>query len=208
MKKMSKTKTQLLKELASLQRTLRSVERAQSGRHRGGKRSRRQESLLKKEVLLNQITNHMRDIVVLTDAKMVLQYVTPSVQTILGYDLDKIVGTPVLALIHEHDIEGVSKVLTYSLQSRKSGKAEFRYRHAQGHYVWLETLGDLILNKKGGSTLLFWYAVTSLSVNVLRINFDRARSVSAGFWKPSTLSLSCLISTGPSRSATTTSCES
>ena len=150
MKKMSKTKTQLLKELASLQRTLRSVERAQSGRHRGGKRSRRQESLLKKEVLLNQITNHMRDIVVLTDAKMVLQYVTPSVQTILGYDLDKIVGTPVLALIHEHDIEGVSKVLTYSLQSRKSGKAEFRYRHAQGHYVWLETLGDLILNKKGG----------------------------------------------------------
>ncbi|MBM4162427.1 MAG: PAS domain S-box protein [Ignavibacteria bacterium] len=149
MNKRSKTKAQLIKELASLQWKLRAVERTQSRGRRDSGRTHTQENLLRKDALLNQIMDHMHDVVVLTDSKMVLRYVTPSVRTILGYDPQKIVGTPALALIHEDDIEGVSKVLTHSLRNKKSGKAEFRYRHAQGHYVWLETLGDLSLNKKG-----------------------------------------------------------
>jgi PAS domain S-box-containing protein len=112
-------------------------------------RKQAEQNLQTGQARLSQITDNMRDIVAVTDPNMILQYVTPSVKNILGYKPEGITGTPALQLIHPEDSTRVKQVVTTLLQTRNPGKAEFRYRHAGGHYIWLETTGNLIAGEKG-----------------------------------------------------------
>jgi PAS domain S-box-containing protein len=108
-----------------------------------------EENLRTERALLGRITDNMRDIIALADPEMILQYVTPSVQNILGYKPDGITGTPAFELIHPEDSDRVKRVVAALIETRNPGKAEFRYRHANGHYIWFETTGNLVTGEKG-----------------------------------------------------------
>ena len=112
-------------------------------------RKHAEENLQTEQALLGRITDNMRDIIAFADPEMVLQYVTPSVQNILGYKPAGIAGTPAFQLIHPEDRERIKRVVATLFETRSPGKAEFRYRHANGHFIWLETTGNLITSEKG-----------------------------------------------------------
>jgi PAS domain S-box-containing protein len=79
----------------------------------------------------------------------VFQYVSPAHERVLGYAPQQMVGTSVLDLLHPDDIAPVTAIMEAAIRNASSGQAEFRYQHADGHYVWLETVGRLLLDDRG-----------------------------------------------------------
>jgi PAS domain S-box-containing protein len=106
-------------------------------------RKRTEEALYQSEQQLRQITDTMLDTVCRTDAQGIIEYASPSCWDVLGYAPSALVGHSLFAQVHPDDVERVREaILTV-------GQVEYQYRHADGHYVWLETLSNLVLGWDG-----------------------------------------------------------
>jgi PAS domain S-box-containing protein len=76
-------------------------------------------------------------------------YCSPSVQELLGYRPEELVGKRNLEIIHPDDVE--------QLQSREFSDQEvlrYRNRHKNGHYIWLETTFTLFHDDHGEQKVL------------------------------------------------------
>lgn len=115
-----------------------------------------EESLKEKTRLLQNITDNMFDLVALTDPLGFFKFVGRSHQ-ILGYDLDSLIGRNAMEFVHPDDLPEISAAFEDSLAAgRDNRKAEYRYRCADGSYIWLETVGRFITDENGNvAELLF-----------------------------------------------------
>lgn len=103
-------------------------------------------ALLEREAHMKQIVDNTIDTISKTNLEGVFQYVTPSHQEVLGYTAADLLGKSIFEGIHPEDQPSViaqfsEKVLEGGSQS---SKLECRYRHAKGHYVWVEVVGKLL----------------------------------------------------------------
>jgi PAS domain S-box-containing protein len=73
-------------------------------------------------------------------------YASPSYETVLGYRPDALVGTQAFALVHPDDLPRVQGVMDEAIKHGTVGQAEFRYRRADGEYVWVELVGKLLFD--------------------------------------------------------------
>jgi len=115
-------------------------------------RRRAEEALRDSQDRLRRITDNMLDIVVETDIQGICKYASPSNKAILGYDPKDLVGKSLFEFVHPEDLGAVTKLIDRAISSDKlwtGGKFECRYRHADGHYVWLEVLANIIRDHKG-----------------------------------------------------------
>src|SRR5438132_14227059 len=80
---------------------------------------------------------------------MHFRYLTPSHEHVLGYKAEELLGKSIFELVHPDDLEMVqTKVLT-AMEKRLSDSAEFRFRHNDGYYLWMETNGSLAVGNNG-----------------------------------------------------------
>jgi PAS domain S-box-containing protein len=87
-----------------------------------------------------RITDNMLALVSEADRHGFFRYLTPSHQQILGFAPETLVGTWLYDLMHPDDLERMRIIFQVTLPALRSVRAEFRYRHADGHYIWLETI--------------------------------------------------------------------
>jgi PAS domain S-box-containing protein len=57
-------------------------------------------------------------------------------------------GKNIFDFLHPDDLERILEVVRTAMQTRTPVKIEYRYRHADGHYLWLEGAGNFILDNK------------------------------------------------------------
>lgn len=110
-----------------------------------------EEALRDNRRLLKTIIDNMFDMVSLTDLQGNFKYVSPS-HSLLGYELDALVGKNVMDFVHPDDFSQVSSKFQEFLSRREqqvSPKVEYRYRCVDGQYIWLETIGKFILDDQG-----------------------------------------------------------
>jgi PAS domain S-box-containing protein len=112
-------------------------------------RRQAEEALHASEEQLRRVTDNMLDMVSQTDAAGVFQFVSPSHQTVLGYPPDQLVGRSMFELVHPDDLNMARTAYQTGLTNRTSGRTKLRYRHADGHYVWIEIVGNLLLADDG-----------------------------------------------------------
>lgn len=98
---------------------------------------------------LLRITDNMMDIIIETDAKGVLVYASPSVNTTLGYIPKDTLGKSVFDFIHPEDQERALTVLIAVSETGEPGRVDCRCRKADGKYMWIEAIGNPS-NKKPG----------------------------------------------------------
>ncbi len=98
-------------------------------------------ALEESEERLRRITDNMLDMVIQTDTHLNYIYISPSVEGILGYKPEDLLGKSIYHLVHPEDKlrEMTTKQLLVELKTPTRSVA--RYKHAQGHYIWLETIG-------------------------------------------------------------------
>jgi diguanylate cyclase (GGDEF)-like protein/PAS domain S-box-containing protein len=80
---------------------------------------------------------------------MNVEYISPSHKQVLGYEPEELVKQWSIEFIHPDDREKIMQSIRGILAAGKHEAMEFRLRHADGHYLWLETVGSLILDDNG-----------------------------------------------------------
>jgi len=109
---------------------------------------KRAEGLLKEsEALLRQITDNMLDMISLSDEKGIFKYVSPSHKRILGYETGDLLGKSIFEFMHPDDLDAVMEAIQIAKKNHSRGKMVFRYRHADGHYLWLECIGNFVFDE-------------------------------------------------------------
>jgi len=105
-----------------------------------------------RERLLKQVTDNMFDMVCMVDVAGNLQYASPSHREMLGYDLGAVLGQSILSAVHPEDHERASKAFKQGVATRVHTQIEFRFRHADGHYVWVDVRGNNYYDAAGKVT--------------------------------------------------------
>lgn len=102
--------------------------------------------LIESEEKLRLITDNIGDIITQTNIKGEIVYASPSWYTVLGYQYLDLMKMKLHNFIHKHDFNDKY----FKINSIQDGQIkEFRFKHKQGHYVWLEVKGKILYNEIG-----------------------------------------------------------
>lgn len=112
-------------------------------------RKKAEYALRESERLLRQITDNMTDMVSMVDMDFKFMYVCPSIMKIMGYEPEEVIGTYIYEYLYPDDVEKVMTAVEEAIINASSGCQVFRYRHADGHYVWIEARGDIVHDENG-----------------------------------------------------------
>jgi PAS domain S-box-containing protein len=109
-----------------------------------------EEELYKSEERLRFITDNMLDMISYVNRDQILEYVSPSVTSITGYQESELVGLKILAFIHPDDQAVLKEEISRSIKEGiQSVQVEYRFRHNDGHYLWMESMVNLLVDKEG-----------------------------------------------------------
>jgi PAS domain S-box-containing protein len=99
------------------------------------------EDLRRSEERFRSLVQNASDIITVVNMEGTIVYESPSVQRILGYDYEGLVGTPILDMMHPDDKEAS---ITFFLEAAKTGEVtapvRWRVRHADGSWRYVETI--------------------------------------------------------------------
>ncbi|MFB6222925.1 MAG: PAS domain-containing protein [Haloarcula sp.] len=77
-------------------------------------------------------------VLTVTSADLEIQFVSPAVERVLDYETESLAGANWLDFVHPEDEQRVSTALTDPISEPDNG-VEYRFRNAEGDWVWLET---------------------------------------------------------------------
>ena len=124
-------------------------------------RRRMQTALRESQERLRLVTENMRDLVCLHHPDGQYAYVTPSIQSLLGYGVDEVVGSYPDRWLHPEDIHLLESASCRLPLACLNSPVTYRMRHKNGSYIWVETLGKAVLSDTGQ---LIHYQTTSRDV--------------------------------------------
>lgn len=114
-------------------------------------RRRAEETLQQREEHFRALTEHSLDIITTLAPDAVIRYESPSLRRVLGWDPAELVGQNAMTFVHPEDVPYVRERL--SLVLRHPGvpqSAEFRFRHKDGSWRVLESIGKSLSDPHGG----------------------------------------------------------
>lgn len=94
------------------------------------------------------LIEHSADAIVLTDAQGIVTYTSPSLSNILGGDPQFWIGGNWLNRVHPDDVGAVAESFRELTQTPNASQTlEFRYRHSDESWLWLEVTGTNLLEE-------------------------------------------------------------
>jgi diguanylate cyclase (GGDEF)-like protein/PAS domain S-box-containing protein len=115
-------------------------------------RKNMEERLAESERRLRLITDNMMDLITLVDVNGKVEYLSPSHTQVLGYGTEELMKKWDFNLIHPDDRDGLFQAFRETTRLAKHRTAIYRFRHADGHYIWLETVGNVVQDERGKNT--------------------------------------------------------
>ncbi len=120
--------------------------------HDLAERGRIEKLIRNREEHLSLITNNMLDLIYQVDRLGCFQYVSPSIKDLLGYNPEDIMGKQdleLISIVHPDDLGLLIDTVQTCIVTLKPGRAQHRFKHVNGHYIWVETIGNPIIDKNG-----------------------------------------------------------
>ncbi len=106
-------------------------------------RKEAEESLEKSEERFRSMVRNASDVFVIVETDATVRYISPSVERVLGYDEDDLIGENVFDYVHPDDRERVASTFAKNLSvSGIAPSEEFRIRHADGSWRILEAVNN------------------------------------------------------------------
>ena len=107
----------------------RAVREAEERRHR----RRVETELIRREQYFRTLTENSLDLLIIIDQTGVLQYASPSLVRVLGYEPKDLMGQSVFALVHPEDLPGVLGEFEIGLKNpQQTLTVQLRVRHQNG----------------------------------------------------------------------------
>ncbi len=99
-----------------------------------------EEALRQREERLRFVTDNQLDMLGQFDGSGIAVYVSPSVKRILGFDYRDLLGRRAEDFIHPDDYPGLAREIEAARRERCGTlRCEYRFRHADGSYPWMES---------------------------------------------------------------------
>ncbi len=113
-------------------------------------RKKAEEKLVQSEQRFRMLVQNATDITTILTKEGNLVYESPSFYRLLGYNEVEILGRNVFEFIHPEDIPVAMAEFKKGLEKGGiSDPVEFRFKHKNGHWVYLESIGNNLLNNPG-----------------------------------------------------------
>ena len=109
-----------------------------------------------------ELLSHSVDVITVLDESGVIQYESPSLRRMFGYEPAELVGDNVFEYIHPDDRQTALETFHDLIESSagyRTGRVELRFRHENGEWIWIESRGA---NEKGSE--IGGYVVTSRDI--------------------------------------------
>ncbi len=109
--------------------------------------TRAAEALRASDARFRSLIRNALDIITILDVDGTIRYESPAMERVLGYPSDAVVGMNVFTLVHSDDVEHVTDRFTTALdQPGVNVPVEFRFRHQDGTWRWLEAIGTNLVD--------------------------------------------------------------
>ena len=127
------------------------------------------------EVSLGNLPLHSTNLLTLLDAEGIIQYESPSVERLYGYDQETLVGEQVADYFHPDDCERVTGAFRTVVTSDEyvEEAVEYRHRRADGTYTWVESVASANPTPEG------YYVVNSRDISARKEREQRLERTNA-----------------------------
>ncbi len=96
-----------------------------------------------------ELLDHLRILVAETDRFGRLTYISPIVTQLLGFPESEILGASIFDVIHEDDHAQIHEDFQKLVASGVGSRPVYRIRHANGEWLWFESIGSLFRTAAG-----------------------------------------------------------
>ncbi|HUJ11752.1 MAG TPA: PAS domain S-box protein [Verrucomicrobiae bacterium] len=115
-------------------------------RHMAASEAERQE----KEERYRSLVENVSDVISIIDSKGVIVYENPAIKRTFGYQPDELVGRNIFDFIHPEDVVGLKSIFLKCIETHRCNhSAEYRFRHKDGSWRTIESVGTNLLELKG-----------------------------------------------------------
>ena len=110
-------------------------------------RKKIEENLKESEEKFHAMIENSGDLTTIMDIDGKIKYESPAITKIMGYGKDELIGKSAFDLIHKDDLPTVMEKFTLAVESPGHPQSvQFRYRHKNGSWVFLESTGNFAPN--------------------------------------------------------------
>lgn len=133
------------------------------------------------EVRFRSILNNANDIIFLTDRQGKIEYISPALERITGFEPAEMVGKSIFSIVHPEHLSLFYTVLEKALENPGVPVPRTnRFLHKEGHYVWVEGAVTNLLNDPGVEAIVANFHDITLAKQAeekLRLNEERLRAI-------------------------------
>ncbi|MBM6618793.1 PAS domain-containing sensor histidine kinase [Bacillus suaedaesalsae] len=96
------------------------------------------------------LAENSSDMIIMHDVDGTYLYVSPSVESILGYEPDQIIGLSPYMFMHQDDIRKIKEQHMQASQKKETVIMTYRARTKSGNYIWIESAVKPVLHEITG----------------------------------------------------------
>src|SRR5215216_1313258 len=124
------------------------------------------------------LTQNSSDLVTLMEATGIVRYQSPAIERMLGYSSEELLGKNAFDYVHPDDLQRV--VMAFAEIVKNPGRvpsAEYRFRHKDGSWRWLESVGTNLTEEPGVGS----YVINSRDITKRKEAEERLRDAEARY---------------------------
>jgi len=141
-------------------------------------RKRYEDALRQSEERFRALVQNAQDVITIHNTRGIIVYTTDSSLSVLGYQPDELVGRSAFEFIHPDDLQVIATEFRSLEHEQNSGvPSQYRFRHANGSWIILESLGRNLLSHPGIQGLV----VTSRDVTQRKLAEEAIRESESRF---------------------------
>jgi PAS domain S-box-containing protein len=118
-------------------------------------RKQMEDTLRRKEEHFRSLIENALDTITILDKDGTIIYESPSTERVLGYKPEELTGKNSFEFIHPEDLPGIMSAFKLGIQNPGSTQsAEYRFKHKDGSWRVIESMGKLILDNAGSTYVI------------------------------------------------------
>jgi diguanylate cyclase (GGDEF)-like protein/PAS domain S-box-containing protein len=119
------------------------------------RRKRAEDALRHSEENARRLIENLNDVIMVLDAEGRLTYVSPSVERTLGRSPDAELGRSLFDFVHVDDATRAQEMIADTLGAPGFSRSiEIRLQHRNGHWRYMEVVGNAVLDQHGVPTII------------------------------------------------------